>query len=217
MARSTCRRHLPRSFGGGATDTHLIYEGLSRVAADAVVAGADTIRGGDIVLSVWREELIRLRLELGKSRHPVQIVGTLRGLALDEGLLFNVPDLPVVVMTTGPGFEAMRTHLATRPWITPIVMAHGSDLMSACRALRRMGIERVSAIGGRTIATAMIDAGVVQDLYLTTSPKSGGEPNTPLYARPLERELIVSKHGTGPEAGTLFRHYLLSRGPTPAR
>ena len=30
------------SLGGGSVDEHLIYEGLSRVAADAVVAGAAT-------------------------------------------------------------------------------------------------------------------------------------------------------------------------------
>jgi len=38
----------PSSLGGGDTDKHLIYEGLSRVASDAVVAGAETIRGGNI-------------------------------------------------------------------------------------------------------------------------------------------------------------------------
>src|SRR3954462_382954 len=43
----------PSSLGGGETDKHLIYEGLSRVAADGVLAGADTIRGGDVLLSVW--------------------------------------------------------------------------------------------------------------------------------------------------------------------
>src|ERR1044071_2488423 len=36
----------PASLGGGNADAHLIYEGLSRVAADAVLAGAETIRGG---------------------------------------------------------------------------------------------------------------------------------------------------------------------------
>src|SRR5215216_3839670 len=30
----------PSSLGGGATDTHVIYEGLSRVAVDGVLAGA---------------------------------------------------------------------------------------------------------------------------------------------------------------------------------
>ena len=89
----------PSTLGGGATDKHLIYEGLSRVAADAVLAGAETIRGGDIVFSVWREELVRLRQDLGKPRHPIQIVATLRGIPFDEGLIFNVPELRVMLVT----------------------------------------------------------------------------------------------------------------------
>ena len=43
----------PGVLGGGDTDKHLIYEGLSRVAADAVLAGAETVRDSDIVFSVW--------------------------------------------------------------------------------------------------------------------------------------------------------------------
>src|SRR6266516_3836524 len=33
----------PSAFGGGSTDKHRIYEGLSRVAADAVLAGAGSV------------------------------------------------------------------------------------------------------------------------------------------------------------------------------
>ena len=36
----------PEDLGGGAADKHLIYEGLSRVAADAVLAGAATATAG---------------------------------------------------------------------------------------------------------------------------------------------------------------------------
>ena len=61
------RAETRRALGGGETDKHLIYEGLSRVAADAVLAGAETIRGGDIVLSVWHPELVRLRASLGQA------------------------------------------------------------------------------------------------------------------------------------------------------
>ena len=46
----------PSALGGGETDKHLIYEGLSRAAADAVLAGAATVREGDIVFSVWHPE-----------------------------------------------------------------------------------------------------------------------------------------------------------------
>ena len=42
-------RPIRRRWGGRDTDTHPIYEGLPRVTADAVLAGAETVRGGDIL------------------------------------------------------------------------------------------------------------------------------------------------------------------------
>ena len=196
----------PSTLGGGATDKHLIYEGLSRVAADAVLAGAETIRGGDIVFSVWREELVQLRQDLGKPRHPIQIVATLRGIRFDEGVMFNVPDLRVILLTVPSCTDLMHASIAARPWIRPVVMRHSHDLRNAFRELRRLGIERISCVGGRTIAGQLIEAGLIQDLYLTTSPKSGGEPNTPLYPRPLETELVVRKKGSGADVGVVFEH-----------
>jgi riboflavin biosynthesis pyrimidine reductase len=205
----------PSSLGGGDADTHLIYEGLSRVAADAVLAGAETIRGGDILFSIWRPELVALRHALGKPRHPIQIVATLRGLAFEQTLLYNVPDLRVVVITVREVVERMREGLAARPWITPIAMEQPSEITEAFRQLRRLGIECVSCVGGRRIARALVDAGLAQDLYLTTSPRPGGEPNTPLFAAPPRTELVVRKHGTGADAGVVFRHLLICVGPHP--
>ena len=199
----------PSTLGGGEADRHLIYEGLSRVAADAVLAGARTIRGGDLVLSVWRPELVALRAAMDLPRHPVQVVATLRGLALDEGLMFNVPELRVIVITVARGADAMRDALKTRPWISLIVMDDPLDLPDACRELRRLGVERVSCIGGRTIAGPLVAAGLVQDVYLTTGTNAGGEPGTPFYAKPLNGREVVRKHGTGPDAGVVFQHIVL--------
>jgi len=198
----------PSTLGAGDTDKHLIYEGLSRVAADAVLAGAETIRGGEVLFSVWRDELVRLRAALGKRRHPAQIVATLRGLAFDNTLLYNVPSIPVILLTVPGCADLMDRALAERPWITPVVMKDKNDLRSAFAEMRRMRIERVSVVGGRTIATSLIDAGLVQDIYLTTSPREGGQPNTPMYPKPLDAEVVVRKHGTGDETGVVFEHLL---------
>jgi hypothetical protein len=46
----------PGAFGGRATDQHLIYEGPSRVAADAVLAGAGSVHR-DALFSVWHPDL----------------------------------------------------------------------------------------------------------------------------------------------------------------
>jgi len=199
----------PSSLGGGETDKHLIYDGLSRVAANGVLTGAETIRGSQVIFSVWHPELVALRAAMGLPRHPIQIVATLGGLKFDDTLLFNVPELPVIVISTAVWVERMKEELARRPWIRTITMPQPDDLPGAFRRLRSMGVARISAIGGRTIARAMIDAGLIQDLYLTTSPRPGGEPNTPLYPTPLDGRLVVRKRGTGPESGVVFEHRLL--------
>jgi riboflavin biosynthesis pyrimidine reductase len=219
LDRNTGARN-PSSLGGGETDKHLIYEGLSRVAADGVLAGAETVRGTGVVLSIWRPELLELRESLRLPRHPVQIVATLGRLAFEDTLLLNVPELTVMVVTTAEWVARMRDELACRPWITPIVMERPGELTDAFREMRSRGISRISAIGGRTIAKAMIDAGLVRDLYLTTAPRPGGEPNTPLYPTPLTGALVVRKTGTGAERGVIFEHLLLDSGqsrPRPGR
>ena len=200
----------PASLGGGEADKHLIYEGLSRVAADAVLAGAETVRSGNIVLSTWRPELVELRRSLGLPRHPIQIVATLRGLKLDDGLLFNVPELRVILLTLPACSELMRTQLADRPWVMPIAMPTAHDLPFAFRQLRELGIQRISCIGGRTIAEQLIDAGLIQDVYLTTAPQPGGEPNTPFYSKPLPAREVVRKHGSGQDTGVIFQHLVVS-------
>jgi riboflavin biosynthesis pyrimidine reductase len=198
----------PSSLGGGEADKHLIYEGLSRVAADAVMTGAETVRGGRVVLSIWHPELVALRASLRLARHPVQIVATLRGLDF-HGRLFDTPQLRVVIVTVGACTELLITPVANRPWMTILTMPTARDLPYAFRQLRDMGIARISCIGGRTIARQLIDAGLIQDLYLTTTAQDGGEPGTPLYPRPLDGELVVRKRGTGPNEGVVFEQLRL--------
>lgn len=206
---NTVTRH-PAELGGGEADQHLIYEGLTRVAADAVMAGAGTIRGSHLVLSVWHPEMVALRAAMGLPRHPIQIAATLHGLPLDDGLMFNAPELRVIVLTSARGADAMRDGLRARPWITALVIDDAADLRGAFGELRRLGVERISCIGGRTLAGRLLDAGLVQDLYLTTGTKAGGEPGTPVYDKPLNGREIVRKHGTGADAGVVFEHVAIS-------
>ena len=212
----------PSTLGGGEADKHLIYEGLSRVAADAVLGGAATIRGGDLVLSIWRRELVELRASLGLPRHPIQVVATLHRAPIEDGLMFNVPELPVIVITVARGAEAMGHALGERPWIAPIVMDSPDDLPFAFRRLRERGINRLSCIGGRTLAEQVVDAGLIQDVYLTTTATSGGEADTPFYSKPLAGDArvkaprdvreVVRKNGTGPDTGVVFEHLTLRSG-----
>lgn len=200
----------PADLGGGAADQHLIYEGLSRVAADGVVAGANTIRGSQVVFSVWHPELVKLRVALALPRHPIQIIATLRGLPFETALILNVAELRVILITLPRWIALMHDELAARPWIMPLAIETASGLPAAWRRLREIGVERVSCVGGRTLAEQLMNASLIDEVYLTTSARTGGEPNTPLSPRPLRGRVVTRKHGTRADAGMVFEHIVLS-------
>jgi len=198
----------PGALGGGDTDKHLIYEGLSRVAAHAVLAGAETARGGNTIFSVWHPELVDLRSALALPRHPIQIVATLRGMEIESSLLFNVPEVPVVVLTVTGGAKEMQEAASVRPWITLLVMERADNLPQAFEQLRARGIATISCIGGRTLAGQLLAAQLVDDVYLTTAPRPGGVAGTPLCSRPWRGRVIARKRGTGSETGVVFEHII---------
>ena len=201
----------PSTLGGGDSDKHLIYEGLSRIDADAVLAGATTARGERMVFSIWHPELVRLRLERGHPRHPAQVIVTGRAdLKIDRALMFQVPELPVFIITKSSSVAALKERVRDRPWVNVIDAGEPLSLTRALRDLRQRGIGVISAVGGRRTASTMLMEGLVDDLYLTTSPIDGGEPRTPLWeGAPLPLDLVVAKAALGPEAGVRFEHFVL--------
>ena len=198
----------PAALGGGAVDEHLIYEGLSRVLAGAVIAGAGSLHA-DAFFTVWHPELVALRLAAGLPRHPAQVVMSADGsVRPEEVLLFNVPGVPVYVLTSARGADRLAPALAARPWVTAVT---GTSLPEQFAALHSTGIRRACSVGGRRSATELVDAGLVQDVYLTTTPLAGGDPGTPWYTgtRDLRMETVVTKAWDGPHGGVRFEHAVL--------
>ena len=199
----------PSDLGGGPTDKHLIYEGLSRVAADGVLAGASTV-GRSVFFTVKHPQLVALRRDLGLPRHPAQIVLSEEGRIDFTSRVFSTTDVPVFLLAGDQCARRCSMEVQRRPWIT-MVRTNG-DLVAALTTLRREhGINRISAVGGRNAATSLVDAGLVQDIYLTTTAIEAGEPNTPWYAgkRPPSLELIVRKKEDALEQPILFEHLAL--------
>ena len=202
----------PSTLGGGNSDKHLIYEGLSRIDADAVMAGATTARSARIILSIWHPELVALRLAGGQSRHPAQVVVTDRGdLPIEQGLMFNVPTLRVFLITKTGTVTALRHRVGNRPWVDVINGGDPVSLTTAMEQLFQRGIRVMSCVGGRTLATAMIRERLVRDIYLTTSAIEAGEPGTPFYDGPLTLRIVVEKAGVGDESGVKFEHLVIER------
>ena len=214
----------PGDLGGGPTDLHLIYEGLSRVAADAVLSGASTAVSKTAFFSVWHPEMVALRAALGLPRHPVQMVLSGSGaFDIDAALLGSVPDVPAIVLTGEAARRRLEASARARPWVS--IVGLGGGLRAAMRQLRDAhGIRRISAIGGRTAATALVDEALVQDVHLTTTGRSAGQPNTPFYAgaAPPPLEPVVRKHGQGSDSPLVYEQLAITGSssrsdPTPRR
>lgn len=204
----------PSLLGGGETDKHLIYEGLSRVDADAVLSGATTARARNLVFSVWHPQLVALRHERGVDRHPAQVVVTAVGnLPFDDGLMFLEPSLRVFLIAPTPTASRLRGRLRDRAWIEVIDAGDPLSLTHALRQLRAAGIRVLSAVGGARTATTLLKERLVSDLYLTTSPIEAGEPNTPFCRGPVPRlHRVLEKAGTSSETGVRFEHFVLRAG-----
>ena len=201
----------PSVLGGGDTDLHLIYEGLSRVDADAVLAGSATARARELVFSLWHPDLVALRLARGKSRHPAQVIVTDKGdLRFDDGLMFQEPALRVFVITRTAAVDGIRRQVAGREWVEVLDAGEPISLIRAMRDLRARGIEVVSAVGGRRTAIGLLNERLIADVYLTTSAIDAGEPNTPYYeGPPLPLSRVLLKEGTGTEEGVRFEHFVV--------
>jgi riboflavin biosynthesis pyrimidine reductase len=150
---------------------------------------------------------VALRRDLRLPRHPAQIVMSEKGHIDFSSRLFSTPDVPVFILAGDDCVRRCSIDVQQRPWIT-IVPIDG-DLRAAITRLRtEHGLNRISAIGGRAAATALVDAGLVQDLYLTTTAIEGGEPNTPWYAgdQMPALQVIVRKVEDTVENPILFEH-----------
>ena len=201
----------PSTLGGGETDLHLVYEGLSRVDADAVMAGASTARARELVFSVWLPDLISLRLSRGRSRHPAQVVLTNRGdLRFDDALLFQEPDLRVFIIARSRVVDSIRRRVDARPWIEVLDAGDPVSLTRGMRMLRERGIEVVSCVGGPLTATALLAEKLIADVYLTTSAITAGVPGSPYYKGPeLPLSRVLLKEGRGVETGVRFEHFVV--------
>ena len=129
-------------------------------------------------------------------------------VSLDEVLLFNMPDVPVYLLTSDRGRERLAGALAARPWVTAVA---GGSLAEQFAVLGDAGIRRACSVGGRRSASDLVDAGLVQDVYLTTTKTSGGDPGTPWYTGKQDVRMTTAliKEWDGPDGTVTFEHGVL--------
>jgi riboflavin-specific deaminase-like protein len=149
----------------GPADQDVVY-GL-REHADALLVGAGTVRNeryGSIVR--------------GDARQPLVVIVSAR-LSLPADLpLLGEPETRILIATATSG-ELGFEHAASVDYLyLPDAHSRGVDLLALCETLRgEYGIAKVVCEGGPALNEGLIGARLVDELYVSVSPKivGGGE------------------------------------------
>jgi riboflavin biosynthesis pyrimidine reductase len=196
--------------------------GVLRASADAVLVGAGTMRGSP--RTQWTAEhayppaaSLFGALRRSRRRSPRPTLAVLSGSgsvdprhpALEEGAL---------VLTSERGAARLRGRLPSAATILAIGAEAPIEPAAAVRALHQRGHELILSEGGPTTFGALVAAGLVDELFLTTSPLLAGrslrssrpaliENAEFLPATTVECKLLTLRHA----GSQLFLRYQLSR------
>jgi len=190
---------------GGDTDRELFRQ--LRTQADAIMAGAGTVREERYGRAVKDQALRAKREQEGLAPEPVTvIVSASMNLPADLPIL-QAEGAPVIVATGAEGeLEGTAAELS--------YLRIGTDLPVLFARLRQEhGIRSVLCEGGPTLNAHLLAAGLADELFLTLDPKLVGGANalTLVAGRqlpgPVEAELVGLLKG---DDGLFFRWRLRS-------
>ena len=189
---------------GTEADTLLLTE--LRALADAVLVGTGTVRAEGYGRMVRNAERVARRRAAGLAETPTAVLLSRSfDVPWDAGL-FAAADQPVIVYTGAGG--------AAPAVAAPVEVVRLADPTPAAMAadLRARGVRSLLCEGGPTLNSALLTAGLVDELFLTISPQITGEPQALRIVEgdglPTPRELAlewVLRHGA-----ELFLRYAVS-------
>jgi riboflavin biosynthesis pyrimidine reductase len=196
-----------------------------RLAVDAVMAGAATVRVERYGRIVPDESRRRLRLERGLSEEPLACIVSGR-LALEGDIpLLADPAARVVILT--PSSASLPTG-AARAKVDYIRTARDGqlDLAAALAELRaRFDVRTLLCEGGPHLGTQLLEAGLVDELFLSLSPLlAGGDPVDENPAHPEALRILAGRELSPPialelrgvlehDSGLFLRYGVRSSGP----
>ena len=162
---------------GRSEDDHWLM-GLLRASADAVLAGANTLRSDP--KHTWTARALRgadadsleaWRLERGAPANPLQCFVTASGALDADAAVFQRADLQAIVFTTPEGASRLRLPSRVPVLQAPDEQGTGVDLRLALRTLRlEHGVRRLLCEGGPELFGGLLDIGLPDEVFHTVSP-----------------------------------------------
>ncbi len=167
----------------GSHVDHYLFRTL-RGWADAVLSGAGTLRHNDVVATT-HPHLQAERTAAGRSANPAAIVVS-RLAEFDEATrgkrFFTRRDFASIVLTTELARPSERRRIeqaGAEVLVVPATPGGEVDLTATLGVLGSRGMVRILAEGGPATNRRLVDAGVLEELFLTVTPRVAGVPDPP--------------------------------------
>ncbi|WP_025349558.1 RibD family protein [Nocardia nova] len=157
-----------------------------RTECDAILIGAETLRRDNPRLIIKSPERLAARAAAGKPAHLQKIVVTGSG-NLDPAAHFwhyGVEDRIPLVYTTDTGAENLRDRLGELA--TVVSLGEAVDFGAMLDDLGARDIDRLMIEGGTSIHTAILAAGLADELHLAVAPLLIGQADAPRFVNPAE-------------------------------
>jgi len=205
------------NFGGAGDRARM--ESL-RAEADAVLIGGGTLRAEDPPLLIRDPATRAARVAAKGSPHPLNVVVT---SCLPDGLdgmdFFREPETEKLAFTTARTPAALQ-ETAARFARVEVVASDATgrvDLAAVVRKLSALGVRRLLLEGGGELNFSMLEADLIDEIYLTLCPFVFGGRTAPTafdgagFTRDRVRKLALKDHRIGTQ-NEVFLHYLVLPG-----
>jgi 5-amino-6-(5-phosphoribosylamino)uracil reductase len=194
-----------------------------RALADGVLIGGGTLRAEDPPLLI-RDPAVRDRRTATKgSPHPRNItVCSVLPENVEEMNFFRSSETEKLVFTTERTRTALRDAASRYAQIevVPLDVAGRVNVVEVLRKLPLMGVHYLLLEGGGELNFSMLEAGLIDEIYLTVCPFIFGGRTAPTsfdgagFTREHVRKLALKTHRQS-VSGEIFLHYEVLPG-TPA-
>ena len=198
----------------GSQDDRTQMESL-RAKADGVLIGGGTLHAEDPAMIIRNPDIRDQRISAKGSPHPRNI--TVSSRLAPEFLNMNFlchPETEKIVFTTDKTPEDLVAQVSQKAHveIVPVTGSGRVDLKEVVRRLLPLGIHHLLLEGGGELNFSMLEAGLVDEVYLTICPFLFGGRAAPTgvdgdgFHRDQVRKLSLKSHRISP-SGEVFLHY----------
>jgi len=179
----------PRGGGSdisGASQADRFVMGLLRSVADGVMVGAGTMRAAPrhewtprAIAPRWAADFAAWRVSLGLAAQPTTVVVTSKGDIPEDHPALMRNDVPVVIATTalgadrlaGPAERLSGGGTAHRVRVEVLADSGSVTPQALDGLLMRLGIRLVVCEGGPHLLAGLLEAGRVDEFFLTVAPQ----------------------------------------------